>query len=163
MLFGDAATAGSGSDVLADPVFFAIPPKGLAAPSARCSADDTRPDCAICCDIVFDYVLLTCIWRQIIELREDLRLAKATATHQADTMMNRTFKECSIGEVTEPPRKFSSEEAIPRRPDGSRDVAPVLQSFLTDLGSWLFAKDVDRWAKQARKAQRIGASSCSGR
>ncbi len=160
MLFGDAATAGSGGDVLADPVLFATPPKGLAAHSALVLLMIlTRPDCAICCSIVFYFLLLTCIWRQIIELREDLRLAKATATHQADTMMHRTFKECSIGEVTEPARKFSAEEAIPRRPDGSRDVAPVLQSFLTDLGSWLFAKDVDRWAKQARKAQRIGASS----
>ena len=74
-------------------------------------------------------------------------------------MMQRTVKECSIGEVTEPVRKFSAEEAIQRRPDGSRDVAPVLQSFLTDLGSWLFAKDVERWAKQARKARKMGGAS----
>ena len=96
--------------------------------------------------------------RQIIELREDVRIAKGIASRQADAMMVRTFNECAIGFVHEPARKYSAEEYITRHADGSREVAPVLNGFLSNLGSWLFTQDVERWAKQARKANRIGGT-----
>jgi hypothetical protein len=93
---------------------------------------------------------------QIIETAEDLRFAKGIATRQADSILHQSFKECLIGGYTEPPRQFSIHEPIKRRPDGSREVAPYLHGFMSNLGGWMFTDDAERWARQARRDLKLG-------
>jgi len=92
--------------------------------------------------------------QRIIETREDLRLAKTLAARQADAMMHRAFKECQI-DASEPTRVFAVGESEFLRDNASREVAPILHGFLSNLGSWLFTTDAERWARQVRYQEKL--------
>jgi len=92
--------------------------------------------------------------QKIIITREDLRLAKTSAARQADAMMHRAFKKCQI-DTSEPTCVFAIGESGLRCNNRSCEVAPILHSFLSNLGSWLFITDAERWTRQVRCHEKL--------
>jgi len=92
--------------------------------------------------------------QKIMITREDLRLAKTSAARHADAMMHRAFKKCQI-DTSEPTCVFAVGEAGLRCSNRSREVPPILHGFLSNLGSWLFITDAERWARQVRYHEKL--------
>jgi len=93
--------------------------------------------------------------QRMIEMREDLRIAKGFATIVADVMMQQSIKECCFDSVTEPIDYLSIEQAMSVGRPSTNEVVPLIGGFLVSLGSWLFTQDIERWERENRKARKI--------